>query len=254
MPFEAAKAVAATFCWNIRYALTPVFGAEFPSQCVQPGSEQFGEMVIDGNITRCCAEEARVYCSLEKLARSRATSAMRSPLTPEPQTFPRHIDQLRINGHKLQGSDSCYSSEAESGDHFALAPSTPDFAYRNTWTPANTPRSVIDSRLPSPREILAGISAKTRTGHALATNSSSSTSSPPLSPKSRWTDIADEKCDGSSSAESSDVDFLTKTWRRKRAASPGPSDQNAAFLLLNLRMKKTDLNRSANGMKRRAST
>ena len=205
MPFEAAKAVAATFCWNIRYALTPVFGADFPSQCIQPGSDRFGEMVIDCNITRRCTEEAKAYHSMEALASSRAASIMRSPLAPDSPTYPRHVKQLRPKGLRLVGNvSSGYSTDASNDDHYTLVPSMPHLPYRNTWTPSNIPRSVVETRLPSPHEILAGIAAAAERGNDLVTDSSSSTSSPPLSPKSRRVYPMDEDYDGDSSAESSD--------------------------------------------------
>ncbi|KAI4255057.1 MAG: hypothetical protein LQ352_002757 [Teloschistes flavicans] len=56
MPFEAAKAVAATFCYRIRYVLTPVFGLEFASQCTPPGALGFDSMHIDPKIIRKCVE------------------------------------------------------------------------------------------------------------------------------------------------------------------------------------------------------
>ena len=254
MPFEAAKAVAATFCWNIRYALTPVFGVEFPSQCVKPGSDCFGEMVIDCNITLRCTEEAKAYRSIEVLASSRATSIIRSLPTPESPTFPRHVKQLRPKALKLRAAGSGYSTDAGSDDHYTLIPSTPHLPYRDAWTPANTPRSIVDARLPSPREILAGIAAEAGNGNDLAQNSSSTTSSPPLSPKSRRVYAIDEGYDGDSSAEWSDGDAVTKSLRRRRGPSPGPSDEKAAYLLMSLRMKKADLNKVVRGKKRRAST
>src|ERR1700728_4431732 len=108
MPLEAAKAVAATFCWNIRYALTPIFGAEFPSRCIPPGSDRFGEMVIDCNITRRCTEEARTYRSMETLSSSMATSIVRSPLTPDSPTLRHHAKPLRPQALKHQGTGSGY--------------------------------------------------------------------------------------------------------------------------------------------------
>jgi hypothetical protein len=254
MPFEAAKAVAATFCWNIRYALTPVFGLDFPSRCIQPGSDRFGEMVIDARITRCCTEEARAYRSMEKLASPRATSIMRSPLTPDSPTFPHHVKQLRPKALKLGGIGSGYSTEAGSDDYYALAPGAPDLFCRNAWTPENTPRSVVDTRLPSPREILAGIAVETRKGDDLSMDSCSSISSPPLSPKSRRVDAVDEDYDGDSSAESSDGGVKAKSLRGKCSPSLGPSDERAAYLLMSLRLKETDLSKTVRGTKRRAST
>ncbi|KAJ5884687.1 APSES transcription factor Xbp1 [Penicillium taxi] len=66
MPYEAAKAVAATFCWKIRYALTPLFGNDFPNMCVDPQDRlNFARMVIDPEIIRRAAETAIHFRSLE---------------------------------------------------------------------------------------------------------------------------------------------------------------------------------------------
>lgn len=59
MPFEAAKAVAATFCYRIRYVLTPVFGLDFATQCTPPGAPGFDSMHIDPKIIRKCVEMTR---------------------------------------------------------------------------------------------------------------------------------------------------------------------------------------------------
>ena len=255
MPFEAAKAVAATFCWNIRHALTPVFGADFPSQCLQPGSERYGEMVIDCNVTRRCTEEARAYRAMETHASSRASSVIRTPPTPDSPVFPRLIKQLRPKALKLGGNCSGYSTDTGSDDNYALVSSSPHQAYRNAWTPANTPRSIVqyDTRLPSSHEIFAGIAADAQSTHANA-DSSSSTSSPPLSPKSRRIQVVDEDYDGDSSAGSdAGGQVMATTLRRKRATSPDSSDEKAAYLLMSLRMKKADLNQEVRRKKRRAS-
>ena len=254
MPFEAAKAVAATFCWNIRYALTPVFGTDFPDQCIQPGSDRFGEMVIDCNVTRRCTEDARAYRAMETRASPGAAQLLRSPLTPDSPDFQRHVKQLRPKALKIGCTNSGYSTDAGTDDNYATGSSTPHTPYRNTWTPANTPRSIVqyDTRLPSPHEILAGIAAEAQKGGVCMTASSSPTSSPPLSPKSRRVYRVDEGYDADSSAESSaGRDVRAPPLRRKRPASPDASDENAAYRLMSLRMKS--LNREVRGKKRRAS-
>lgn len=64
LPFEAAKAVAATFCYNIRYALTPIFGLDFLSMCLVPMDPGFGQMIISPAIVRQCSETAEQYHAL----------------------------------------------------------------------------------------------------------------------------------------------------------------------------------------------
>ncbi|KAF1989843.1 DNA-binding domain of Mlu1-box binding protein MBP1, partial [Aulographum hederae CBS 113979] len=67
MPFRAAKAIAATFCYPIRYALTPVFGKDFLDICAYRREEDFTKdfkienFKIDDQIIRSCAAEARQW-------------------------------------------------------------------------------------------------------------------------------------------------------------------------------------------------
>lgn len=61
MPFEAAKAVAATFCYNIRHALTPVFGNDFVDICVAPDDPEFASFRIDAKIVRSCVLETGAW-------------------------------------------------------------------------------------------------------------------------------------------------------------------------------------------------
>jgi hypothetical protein len=264
MPFEAAKAVAASFCWKIRYALTPVFGPDFPEICLHPDSEKFGDMVIDPAITRRCTEEAKYYRLMENKASSRTTSVLRHPLTPDSPTFPNHIKQLRSKPRQLAEAASGYSSDASFEDSDRLTPVSPSIPYCNTWTPANTPRSVdqwFGDRLPSPREILAGISAHAAKADREASASSSSSSTTSLLLRSRPPmdgddDEADEDYDDDdvgSSYEATPMMSNPRGTRRKRSPSPLPSDEKAAYLLMNLRMKKTGLSEVSRGQKRRAS-
>ena len=61
MPFEAAKAMAATFCYSIRYALVPLFGPDFVTMCLGPTDPKQGEMLISPKIIRDCRDEARRF-------------------------------------------------------------------------------------------------------------------------------------------------------------------------------------------------
>ncbi|CDO54252.1 hypothetical protein DV495_001045 [Geotrichum candidum] len=46
VPFEIAKALAARTCYYIRYALVPVFGADFPDTCLKPDEPGFGQLQL----------------------------------------------------------------------------------------------------------------------------------------------------------------------------------------------------------------
>ena len=57
MPYDAAKWIAVTFCWKIRYALVPLFGSEFPHLCIPPADPAYKRFTIDPEIIRCCASQ-----------------------------------------------------------------------------------------------------------------------------------------------------------------------------------------------------
>ena len=119
MPFEAAKAVATTFCYSIRYALVPLFGPSFASECIKPGTEGFAQMVINPDIVSRCTLEAKTY---RELASEEKFEASRSN-TPESKAttnglWPRH---MKSKGRKLN-SDSPYGSDTEGDGNYLPSP------------------------------------------------------------------------------------------------------------------------------------
>ena len=261
MPFEAAKAVAATFCWKIRYALTPVFGPDFPKMCLRPENEGFGAMIIDPAITQRCTEQARFYRQLESKGPSGAASAVRSPLTPESPTIPRQVKQLRPRARQFADIRSGYTSDSSFEDRYLAKSLSPTIPFCNTWTPANTPRSVgpmFHDRLPSPREILAGIPAEAVEGDeedhrsADSAGTSSTTSLLLRSPQEAQGEDEEYHDDTPGSYEPSLVFSNLHGDKGKRPESPLLSDEKAAYLLLKLSME-AGLSEAPRGEKRRAS-
>lgn len=61
MPHACAKAVCATFCAPIAGALIPIFGPDFPSQCISPDAPEHGRMAIDAAIVAESGREAELY-------------------------------------------------------------------------------------------------------------------------------------------------------------------------------------------------
>ena len=159
MPFEAARAVAATFCWSIRYALTPIFGPDFPSTCVSPESEKFGDMTIDPSVTQLCARNAQEYREREGQSSSRASSVLRTPVTPDSPNFPDLSKRLLSRRVRLTGDGSGYGTD--SSDSYSNYQAIGASPYDSSFTPVNTPRAspnIAHQRitLPSPQEMLAG--------------------------------------------------------------------------------------------------
>jgi hypothetical protein len=243
MPYEAAKAIAATFCWKMRHALTPVFGLDFPDLCLAPDDPHYGDMMIDHEITKRCTDEAAAYRLIElerRNANARASPASASllpgPLTPSTPTHPRPYKELRPKALKLDTSG--YMTEGSSRDEEYQLASSRNEHYRNVWTSANTPRSDARLPLPGPRDILAASGRKR--GASQMSGSSSELSSPNVSPKTRVKRgvVADEEYDGDSSASDSDgLRGLRGRDGRMIGRARMPSDERAAYLLMGLRLK-----------------
>ena len=141
MPFEAAKAVAATFCWKIRYVLTPVFGLDFPNLCTKPDDPAFMRLAIDpGIIDRC--EEVALIAS----AQSQEASLVAGPQTPTssrggPRSTPKLLRPKTMDIESGYGTDS---------DRSAFG--SPRSTSSHLWTPVNTLRSSdwAQQQFPSP--------------------------------------------------------------------------------------------------------
>ena len=147
MPFEAAKAVAATFCYHIRYALTPLFGLDFVSMCIRPGEEGFGHMVIDREIVRKCTEEANNFRAL-----SRESSLATSPITPVSAVHGKKWTHrsLRPRASGQYGEENGDYTDNEGSDRYHASPQS-----TVSWTAMNTPHSIGSQfQLPSPQSLM----------------------------------------------------------------------------------------------------
>ncbi|OAX85055.1 hypothetical protein ACJ72_00556 [Emergomyces africanus] len=167
MPFEAAKAVAATFCWKIRYALTPLFGVEFLSICIPPEDPRFGRWIIDQSIVRTATNSARQYRLLEgrpgnstrhrrilgepfPCQNSDPPGWSKKDLRPKPKPAPPVGVSVVDVGYKG------YPIDNDAGSAYYLSPSKPP---QNFYAPSSTPHTTgaVHSRLPSPQEILTSL-------------------------------------------------------------------------------------------------
>lgn len=61
LPYKAARELAKKLCYKIRFALIPIFGLDFPDECLAPGSEGYGKYAIDKSII----EECQAICAAQ---------------------------------------------------------------------------------------------------------------------------------------------------------------------------------------------
>lgn len=138
--------MAATFCWRIRYALTPLFGTDFPSICIPPEDQtKHGRMIIHKNIVAEATKTARLYRDLE-LQKARAGSNQSSESSgPEHQRISSQSsfvygdrDHRRVKSkfprHRYE--DSIGSARDSSSEPYCHSPRSPT---HNPWTPVNGP-------------------------------------------------------------------------------------------------------------------
>lgn len=153
MPFEAAKALAIKFCYPIRYALTPMFGTDFPDICLEPAHESFGNFNLDPSVIESATRTAHYYRSMDPpgdtFAGTESSSSTVSSSSPVwraemPLCPPVMLDEDRSRSFKWPRrnyADSIASTRGSSSEPYCLSPSSP---VPNSFTPVNAPRSHVN--------------------------------------------------------------------------------------------------------------
>ncbi|EUC37487.1 hypothetical protein COCCADRAFT_85347 [Bipolaris zeicola 26-R-13] len=145
IPYQAARAIAATFCYDIRWALTPVFGNDFPSICLTPDDPCFAKFVIDPAIVRYCSEETtkfRELGSAYEVHRPVAPTQVEAPTSrsEQPPLSARVVRQRRARPADIE---SGYGTDTERNDRYLFSP---EVSPRTRFTPINRPRSPYSPR------------------------------------------------------------------------------------------------------------
>ncbi|KAF2099708.1 hypothetical protein NA57DRAFT_75212 [Rhizodiscina lignyota] len=144
MPFDCAKAVMATFCYDIRHLLTPMFGKDFMEICLLPTDNAFGTFKIDPAIVRACTEDMRTWRTL--YAHDAPRSAPGSPQSPSDAYTPTSAPSTPLLHKSLRPratkrKHNPFSGETESG--YGTDPDR-DFASSSTYTsPQVSPKTVF---------------------------------------------------------------------------------------------------------------
>ena len=210
MPFEAAKALAANFCYDIRYALAPLFGRRFIDVCLRPDHPSYKCHTIDADIVKRCQDETERWKNA--IAQPPAESPMASFATPRPTTsLAQHEDWSQRTLRARPALD-----QAQLVPAFELTPRyrlpQPNFMLERFLSPREH-----EHVSPSPS---AGIS------------SSATSSNMPGSPKAKRTfsDVDDQE---SLSTTSSHIPVSRK---RQRRVNNTDEDTKAAYWLVQLSM------------------
>jgi hypothetical protein len=145
MPYEAAKAIAATFCYDIRWALTPIFGNEFPELCTPPSDPNFAKFVINPRIVQQCTEETELFKEEGEWYKLR-----REPETPQLKfdTPPWSINTKTRT--RLADTESGYGTDTDSSDKHHFSPHFSPRSQHSGWRAINGLSSSPALQTPAP--------------------------------------------------------------------------------------------------------
>ena len=152
MPFACAKAVAATFCHDLRHALVPLFGKDFIDICVPPSDALHGNFKIDPAIIKACTIETQTWL---QRADARFTPGSSREPSEAPGT-PRSgvIAPWKKIKPRLLGSAASPESGYQTGTE--ASEGTPNLSPQSAWASINKPRS--GTPLNDPAEVTAATS------------------------------------------------------------------------------------------------
>jgi len=149
MPYSCARALCLTFCYDIRWALTPIFGTSFIKECLHPTHPGFEKYKIGCEVLRCAQLEAEGWMS-------EASSRGGSPfVTDNGQGIPRSAPPLvqtpqpkQLRPRPTFKAGSPFESDTEHADanyiHVAAGLDSPGLSPKSTrhiatrgWTSVN---------------------------------------------------------------------------------------------------------------------
>lgn len=173
MPYQCARDICATFCWDIRWALTPIFGPSFLHDCKPPGSTGFQTYKTHREVIRQCTLEAegwshntssRVGTPMSGGGEEQYTSAPRSAPQLEQKVLRSRASRpnLRVDSpFDSSSSASSYEEGDSSVDSPCISPKTTPLS----WTSINHnhsqpyPHSVTGTPTPTPTPVTKHLAA-----------------------------------------------------------------------------------------------
>ncbi|KAF2169330.1 hypothetical protein M409DRAFT_65032 [Zasmidium cellare ATCC 36951] len=130
VPYSCARALCLTFCYPIRWALTPVFGPSFIKECLAPDHPGYGRFKIDPEVIRISALEQQDW---------RVDTASRDATPAYPQAG-REIPRSAPAAHEHVDHSK---PQFKQGSPFSEASSDRNYVYSSPMTdsPALSPKS-----------------------------------------------------------------------------------------------------------------
>ncbi|TKA74115.1 hypothetical protein B0A55_07084 [Friedmanniomyces simplex] len=150
MPYSCARALCLTFCYDIRWALTAIFGTSFIKECLHPTHSGFEKFKIDSEVLRCAQLEAEGWLS-ETSSRSGSPGSASNGQYGNGQLIPRSVPHLTTAPQPKQlrprptfKAGSPFESDSDHADanytHAATGLDSPELS--PNFPPVNTWRSL----------------------------------------------------------------------------------------------------------------
>ena len=227
--------MAATFCHSILYALTPLFGVDFPSLCIKPEDPSFAHMVIDGKIVRDCTATALTFSALFKDASHAGTPSIKRASSLKTWS----TRSARANPNNPADSESGYGTDTDRSDRYFSSPQTPLTA---GWTALNTPVSSTQTTCgtPSSQKECTGISHVKHEEPLKCLNCDEARDGKRHS-KGNYDDSGQESCSSQSSGG------VRNSPKRRRMSRTKTKESQAAYSLMQLRLGDASQGDSPNG-------
>jgi hypothetical protein len=241
MPYHAAKAVAATFCYDIRWALTPVFGNDFPSLCLPPKDPCFAKFLIDPAIVQYCTAETdrfRREGSTYKIFQADASAHIEAPNT-HLDAPPSTANVVKQRWARPTDIESGYGTDTDRSDKYLFSP---EVSPRTQFTPINRSQSPYSPRMIDVSPMSSPISTRATQGLLTPTSVPCEYQSEPLRTKRTHSKVAfHDQCDKTVSARPQTTATIDSAHGSETFISDEkhtPEDIEIAEMLLSLRERE----------------
>lgn len=220
MPHAAAKALAATFCWKIRFALTPLFGDDFTDLCTHPDDPAYRDFTIDPEITKQCKEEMQAWrsgdSSRRKLGRAKKYTVNTST-SSDPKCQVQKLNKQARSRFEKENDHSIARSSASVVDCHNTPISRASAEHQ--WDAADTTSKRVEAE-----------SGRTQTSNSEPKASQESTA-PPTTPsaKRKFSEIDDQRVETSTSISESES---ASPQKRRFGGAYTIEEIEAAYILL----------------------
>lgn len=120
IPYESCRILASRCCYSLRYELVPLFGPDFPEDCIHPSQPAYGKLVLN--------DQRSSHLVNAKRKKHAITSG--SPNTPHDESEELHCDK---NGDNLQKGSIFQNLRSDHLEEYSKSP--------KRWKP-NSPRGM----------------------------------------------------------------------------------------------------------------